>query len=317
MQIRKVTLIGLGAMGSFFAPKLDAYLGRGNFRVLAGGERRKKIESQGITVNGVSHRFAVIPPETEGDPADLVIMAVKYYDLDQAIRDIKNQVGPGTQILCVLNGVGNEERVAAAYGWEHVLYSFMRVSIVMEDGVTDYDPESGLVHFGEAKNEEPSERVLHIEELFEACGIKYTIDPDMIRGIWFKFMCNVGENMTSALLGVPFGAYHVSDHANAIRRRAMQEVILIANRLGIDLSQEDADRQEKALLKLPFVNKPSTQADLEKGRATEVDMFAGEVLRLGQELGIETPVNWMYYHGIKVLEEKNAGRFSRKPEERL
>lgn len=311
MKIKKVTLIGLGSMGSFFAPKLDACLGKGNFRVLAEGERRERLESRGITVNGVNHRFAVISPETEGDPADLIIIAVKYMDLDQAIRDIKNQVGPETQILCVLNGIGNEERVAAAYGWSRVLYSYMRVSIVMDDGVADYNPEIGLVHFGEAKNEVLSERVISIKELFETCGIKYRIDPDMIRGMWFKFMCNVGENMTSALLGVPFGAYQVSDHANALRRRAMQEVILIANRLGIDLGQEDADRQEQTLLRLPFENKPSTLADLEKGRKTEVDMFAGEVVRLGQELGIETPVNWMFCHGIKALEEKNAGKFER------
>lgn len=311
MKIRKVTLIGLGAMGSFFAPKLDAYLGRSNFRVLADGERRKRLESKGVTINGVTHHFSVIPTETEGDPADLIIMAVKYKDLSQAIADIRNQVGPDTQILCVLNGVGNEERVAAAYGWDHVLYSFMRISIVMADGVTDYDPESGQVHFGEAKNEGLSERVKQVKELFDACNIRYKIDPDMVRGMWFKFMCNVGENMTSAMLGVPFGAYHISDHANALRRQAMQEVIRIANRLGIDLGQEDVGRQEKTILKLPFGNKPSTQIDLENGRITEVDMFAGEVVRLGQELGIETPVNWMFYHGIKVLEEKNAGKFKR------
>lgn len=312
MQIRKVTLIGLGAMGSFFAPRLDSCLGKGNFRVLADGERRQRIESKGITVNGVNHRFDVISPERSGDPADLVIIAVKYKDLDQAIKDIRNQVGPDTQILCVLNGIGNEERVAAAYGWDRVLYSFMRISIVMEGGVTDYDPESGRVHFGEAKNEELTKRVISVKELFDACGIKNKIDSDMIRGMWFKFMCNVGENMTSALLGVPFGAYHVSDHANAIRRQAMQEVIQIANRLGIDLGQEDVDRQEKTILRLPFANKPSTQTDLEKGLITEVDMFAGEVVRLGRELGIETPVNWMFYHGIKVLEEKNAAKFQKK-----
>jgi len=309
MKIKKVTLIGLGAMGSFFAPKLDACLGKDNFRVLAEGERRERLEARGITVNGVNYRFTVISPEMEGDPADLIIIAVKYKDLDQAIRDIRNQVGPDTQILCVLNGIGNEERVAAVYGWNHVLYSYMRVSIVMNDGVTNYDPEIGMVHFGEAKNEVLSERVLSIKELFDTCGIKYKIDADMIRGIWFKFMCNVGENMTTALLGVPFGAFQVSDHANALRRRAMQEVILIANRLGIDLGQEDADRQEKTLRMLPFENKTSTLVDLENGRKTEVDMFAGEVVRLGQELGIETPVNWMFYHAIKVLEEKNAGKF--------
>lgn len=309
MKIKKVTLIGLGAMGVFFAPKLDAYLGKENFRILADGERKERIQSKGVIVNGDRHQFTVITPETEGDPADLIIIAVKDTGISQAIHDIRNQVGQDTQIICVMNGIDSEERLAAIYGWEHVLYSYMRVSIVMQDGIANYDPMIGKVHFGEAKNSELSVRVASIKALFDACTIKYTIDPDMIKGMWFKFMCNIGENMTCAILGIPFGAFQVSDHANAIRRKAMWEVVEIANRLGIDLGEADIERQEKTIMNLPFMNKPSTLQDLENNRKTEIEMFAGKVVKLGEELGIETPINWMYYHGIKVCEEKSMGKF--------
>lgn len=309
MKINTVTLIGLGAMGSFFAPGLEACLGSERFRVLAGGERGERLKSRGITVNGVNHRFTVVSPDEKGGPADLVIMAVKDTGLGQAIADIANQVGPETIILCVMNGVESEEQVAAAYGWEHVLYSYMRVSIVMKDGVAGYDRALGKVHFGEARNESPSERVLAVRELFDRAGIRHETDRDMVRGMWFKFMCNVGENMTCALLGIPFGAYRVSGHANHIRKAAMGEVIRVANRLGVDLGENDIERQEAQIRRLPFANKPSTLQDLEAGRATEIEMFAGKVVRLGEELGIDTPLCRMFYHGIKVLEEKNAGLF--------
>ncbi|PKM52115.1 MAG: 2-dehydropantoate 2-reductase [Firmicutes bacterium HGW-Firmicutes-7] len=312
MGIKKVTLIGLGAMGVFFAPKLEAYLGKGNFRVLAEGERKERLQSKGVTINNVKYQFAVITPEAEGDPADLIIMAVKDTGLTQAIHDIRNQIGQDTQIICVMNGIDSEERIAAVYGWEHVLYSYMRVSIAMNDGVANFDPEWGKVHFGEVKNEDLSERVRSIKELFDTCNIKYNIDPNMIKGMWFKFMCNIGENLTCALLGVPFGAFHVSEHANEIRRNAMLEVVEIAQRIGIDLGQADIERQENTVKSIPFPNKPSTLQDLENGRITEIDMFAGKVVKLGKELGIETPMNRMFYHGIKVYEEKNAGRFEYK-----
>jgi len=309
MEIKKVTLIGLGAMGVFFAPKLEAYLCEGNFRVLAEGERKERLQSKGVTVNGIQHHFDVITPKTQGDPADLIIIAVKDTSLDQAIQDIRNQVGHSTQVICVMNGIDSEERIAAVYGWDHVLYSYMRVSIGMKDGVADFDPKWGKVHFGEAKNDVLSKRVEAIKDLFDTCKINYTIDPDMIRGIWFKFMCNIGENLTCALLGIPFGAFHVSDNANAIRLKAMLEVVEIANRLNIDLGQEDIDRQEDAIKKIPFPNKPSTLQDLESGRKTEIEMFAGKVVKLGEQLGTPTPLNWMFYHGIKVYEEKNRGKF--------
>lgn len=308
MKIEKVTLIGLGAMGSFFAPRLEAGLGTGNFRVLAGGERRKRLETKGVTINGVNYKFPIVEPEEKGEPADLIIMAVKDMGLEQAIRDIANQVGEHTQILCVMNGIESEEKLAAVYGWEHVLYSFMRVSIVMDDGVADYDPTKGFVHFGERNNETYSERVEAIREVFGHCGIPYKINTNMLHGMWFKYMANVGENMTCALLGIPFGAYRTMESANVIRRGAMWEVAAIAQKQGINLGEKEMEKQERVVMGLPAQNKPSTLQDLEHGKKTEVEMFSGTVIRLGEKLGLDTPINRVLYHGIRVLEAKNEQR---------
>ena len=51
----------------------------------------------------------------------------------------------------------------------------------------------------------------------------------------------------------------------------------------------------------------STLQDILAGRKTEVDIFAGAVIRLGKEYGVPTPYNEFLYHAIRVLEAKNAG----------
>ena len=51
--------------------------------------------------------------------------------LEQAIQDITKFVGPKTQIMCVMNGVTSEEKFQHKFGWEHVVYLSMRMSIVM------------------------------------------------------------------------------------------------------------------------------------------------------------------------------------------
>lgn len=303
-----MTLIGLGAMGVFFAPRISEKLGA-DFRILADGARKERLERKGVTVNTINYRFPIITPDVEGDPADLVIIAVKGYDLEQAIKDIRNQVGKDTIILSVLNGVESEKQIAAVYGEEHVLYSYMRISIVMKDGKTEFDPHKGSIHFGDLKNdpEHYSENVLAVKNLFDLCGIDYKVDADMLKGIWFKFMCNVAENMTCAMFGVPFGAFQKSDDANYFRHKAMWEVIHIANKLGIDIGQNEIDRQEHTIGRLPYENKPSTLQDLEAGKHTEVDMFAGTVVRLGKELGVETPVCECFLHGIHLIEDRMFG----------
>ena len=112
------------------------------------------------------------------------------------------------------------------------------------------------------------------------------------------------------MFGVPFGAFHGNEHANYFRHAAMWEVIQIANRTGITLGQDDIDRQEHSIGRLPYHNKPSTLQDLEAGKRTETDMFAGTVVRLGKELGVETPVCEMFWHGIHLLEDKLFGVIS-------
>lgn len=305
-KIKKISLIGLGAMGVFFAPRLAAAYPEG-FRVIADGERKRRLEEKGVIVNGVNYKFPIITPEEKRDPADLILIGVKGYGLDQAIEDIRNQVGDETLIISLLNGVDSEEKLVKSFGEKHVLYGYMRMSVVMKDGKADFDPYWGKIHFGEKLNKEYSERVLAVKEVFDKADIPYEIDEDMLKGIWFKFMCNIGENMTCALLGIPFGGFQVSDHANWVRIEAMKEVAAIAQKKGISIGKEEIEMQNKTILTIPYPNKPSTLQDLEAFKHTEIDMFAGTVIQMGRELGIPTPICEMFYHGIHVLEEKNDG----------
>ena len=147
-KIKKISLIGLGAMGVFFAPRLAAAYPEG-FRVIADGERKRRLEEKGVIVNGVNYKFPIITPEEKGDPADLILIGVKGYGLDQAIEDIRNQVGEETLIISLLNGVDSEEKLVKSFGEKHVLYGYMRMSVVMKDGKADFDPYWGKIHFGE------------------------------------------------------------------------------------------------------------------------------------------------------------------------
>lgn len=136
--------------GCIFAPRLYEAFGD-DFYIIAGGERKKRLESKGVTINGVNYRFPIVTPEEQGEPADLILIGVKGYGFVQAIEDIRHQVGEHTLILSLLNGVDSEEQLIQAFGEEHVLYAYMRMSIVMKDGKADFDPYWGKIHFGEKK----------------------------------------------------------------------------------------------------------------------------------------------------------------------
>ena len=306
--ITKAAIIGLGAIGSYLASHLQTALGD-NLRIIAGGARKERLERDGVVVNGKRLHFHVVDPQEDcgGDYPQLAIIITKFSGLSQALKDIKNQIGPHTIIMAPLNGVEKEEIVAASYGWENLLYSLTRVSVVMKDGEVTFNDTAAQMEFGEKHNETISPRVQAVKELFESAGIKSVIPEDMERAIWLKYMCNVSENQSAAVLGISFGAWNVSDDANWIRDALVREVAAVAARKGIRITEEDIQTQARRLKNVPAANKPSTLQDLEAGRKTEVDMFAGTMMRLGKEYGVPTPYTELFYHAIRVLEQKNDG----------
>ena len=110
LKINKVTIIGLGAIGAFMASELSKVLDKTQLRILAEGDRKAKLEKEGIIINDRHYTFSLVTPQEE-DPADLILIATKYSGLEQAIQDIRGQVGKDTVIMSLLNGVNSEEKL--------------------------------------------------------------------------------------------------------------------------------------------------------------------------------------------------------------
>ena len=113
--------------------------------------------------------------------------------------------------------------------------------------------------------------------------------------------------MTCAMFGIPFGAFQNSADANYFRRAAMWEVIRVANRLGVDIGQNEIDRQEHTIGRLPYQNKPSTLQDLEAGSTQKWICLQVQWSAWEKSWGVETPVCEMFWHGIHLIEDRIFG----------
>jgi len=94
-----------------------------------------------------------------------------------------------------------------------------------------------------------------------------------------------------------------SEHVHYIASQLWKEVARVANAKGIPLSEEFTLFQG-----VKPAARFSTLQDLDAKRHTEIEMLAGEMIRMGNECGIEVPYCEYTYHLIKALEEKNDGR---------
>lgn len=300
--IESVVIQGAGAMGAVYASR---FLHAEGIRVafLARGERAVRLRAEGITVNGTRLDMPVIDAADASDcPADLVIVALKDRALSGALPDLQAVVGPQTTILSVMNGLDSEATLAAAYGPDKVLYAIaVGIDALREGGAVTFTT-SGKIIFGEARNEAPTPRVQCVQAALARAGLAFETPPDMIRMLWWKFMVNVGVNQASAVLRAPYGVFHTHPEAQALMESLMREAIALARAEGVDLREDDIAAWYAFLNTLSPQGKTSMLQDLEAGRPTEVEIFAGKAVALGAAHGIPTPVNQTVLRIIRVLE---------------
>lgn len=299
--IKSVALIGLGAIGAAYGGRLHDHLGE-SLRVIANEERIERYKKSGIDVEGRIHHFHYITPDTETEPADFILIAVKNAELQQAIHDMKHHVGPDTIILPLLNGISSEEEIQDVYSENPILHGMCVAIDAVRKGNQVRFSSIGKICFGGKDGLFP-EQVEAVKQLFEDTDIPYEIPDNIWQTIWWKFMFNVGINQTSAVLRAPYRVFQQIPSAHEWMESAMYEVVALAEKVDVQLTEDDVLAFRPILAKLAPEGKTSMLQDIEAGRKTEAEYFAGKVCALGKKYGVPTPINDQLYNMIPILEE--------------
>lgn len=301
-DIKRISIIGIGAVGSTYASKIhdmDAQC----LQVIADAARFEKYKAQCFVINNKNYNFNYVKPEEIVGPADLIIVAVKYHHLQQAIKDIKNHVGPNTIIISLMNGISSEKQIGEIYGIEKLLYGMvLTVDAERKDKSIKYS-STAKIHFGEESNITYSNKVMAVKELFDRANIGYVIPEDMIYALWSKFMFNVGINQASAILRATYKVFQEVKEAEDLLRSAMNEVFELSLKTGINLKEEDIDAFVSLVKRQSPEAKTSMLQDVEAKRKTEVEMLSGTVCELGEQYGVDTPVNKVLFNVLRTIEK--------------
>lgn len=300
--IKNVLICGIGAIGSIYADKIQRYDSQ-SLRILVDKERLNRYLANPTIFNGRELNFNYILPDNSDFKADLIIIATKFEGLKDALNNIKNFVKEDTIILSLLNGVTSEWLIAEKYGREKLLYSyFIGHSAVREGRKIIHDDVNTIVYGSE--NSDDIENVERVKEYFERVGINYSIPDDILHSLWLKFMLNVAANQTTAILGLTFGELLENTRAMAFVRNVLKEVQAIAKAEGVKNPETMIDETVEHLHTMIPEGKTSMLQDVEAGRKTEVDMFAGTVIELGLKHHIETPYNTVLKELVDIIYEK-------------
>ncbi|MBR4311232.1 MAG: ketopantoate reductase family protein [Akkermansia sp.] len=231
--ISKVIIIGAGAMGVPPAVKLSA-LSDVDVRILADEKRVERYRRDGIFLNGRRLDFSYITPYEERDfIPQLVIIATKNGDLDDALELLRGRLEANTIILPLLNGISARDVIIRKYPDVCAFYGLYLGHASVREGNNVNSDGEGRIVFGNSVNEKLTAEVAAVKELFERAQIASEIPRDMLSAMWKKFVLNVGVNQTQALYRADYGMVQESAEMRDFCMELMSEAVSVAEKLNI------------------------------------------------------------------------------------
>ena len=152
------------------------------------------------------------------------------------------------------------------------------------------------------KSNKNSDIIQKVSNLFTQAKINHKISNHIMERYWKKFMVNVGLNQLCAVHNITFKELKQNKKLVEEMKQLIWEVKLLADKESINNPQKLYDDTIKFLIEDFEDATPSMLQDIRTGRKTEVDIFAGEVIRIGKKHNIKTPYNQKIYRKIKEIE---------------
>jgi 2-dehydropantoate 2-reductase len=337
-------VFGAGAIGTYVGGSLAFSGNRVVFVEQAKAVEELRVSGLRLDLRGVRNSVITIRDSSvsfvsslegalESEPFDLCIYALKSFDTRTALESMIPMAGKMPPLLCLSNGVDNEPSIAAVIGRDKVIAGSVATAIgrlgigkiILERlrgiGVEDGHPLS-----------------LFAAEALNAAGLNahlYKIAADMK---WSKMLSNLPANATTAILNM--SAVEVFSHPGLFRleMRMLRECLKVmqANHIHVvDMPRVPVralafGSRMPDFIARPLMVKsvgggrgskmPSFHIDLYSGRGkSEVEWLNGAIVRYGEKVGLETPVNRLLTETLQALTlgKLPLETFSGKPEKFL
>lgn len=292
----RILVVGAGALGGFVGAGLMRS-GEDVTLITENLAQASLLNLNGLSITRAGHDEICVPVDVVTsvealDPFDLVFIAVKTYQTEEALASVLGATHAQTLFLTMQNGLGNAEKIAAMVGAERVLCGITYHSIQHAGpGRLNYRP--GIKPFQVAPFVgEITPAVEAIGTLFRKAGFDTDIVTKIDHVIWQKLLHNAVVNSVSAVTGLTCREILADEDLVAFMRDLTAEIVAVMRARGVPIvDEEDPFRPIIGSLKALGKNRPSMWQDLARGSRTEVDAINGAVVAEAERLGLTAPHN--------------------------
>lgn len=295
-----VSLIGLGAVGAPLADLLFKKYGK-DFILLS--SKNFLFTLNDLYINGSSFNPKIAyKKEQLKKRIGVVFICVKNYQIE-AIADLLHRlIDDETIIVPLQNGVYSFDYFRDQFPTNVVLEGFAQGpnTSVMKNIYIYQKP--GKFHIG-SSDSEWQEKAKETVDLMKSASVESYYNEDIKHEVWKKLMLNVAGNAVTALTGVDYCMFEKSTETQQLCRDVMNEFSIVANALGIRITEKDIDDTINYYLSFKVSKKTSMLEDVTNCRPTENDFIAGYISKLAKKLEISVPHIDTLFSLVKIKED--------------
>ncbi|MBO0758870.1 MAG: 2-dehydropantoate 2-reductase [Bradyrhizobiaceae bacterium] len=308
----RIGVMAAGAVGGYFGARLAA--AGHDVIFFARGANLEAIRRNGLIIEsplGNLHLTSVNVTDDPGSvaPVDVVLFAVKLWDLESAAQSIGPLIGLRTQVITLQNGIDAVERVAPILGVDHVAGGTAQiVSVIAAPGVIKHSSKVAIIRCGHIdRHSDPT--LVAFADAGKKAGFDISLSDDIERDLWDKFVMLAGTSGITAATREPVGRVLADPDTRALFLSLMQETVAVARAKSVRLPEDFAqERLHFVEANFPFDMRASMANDIERGNRLELDWLAGRVVELGRALGVPTPANAAVYAVLKLHRMGKPGK---------
>lgn len=307
----RIAIVGPGALGLLFYSLLR--VGGNEVYLIDKNKRRARLLSESginfISLTGERIQLTDVNITTDPEkipPPELIILAVKSYDIQAAVRRIVSIVGRNCYLLSIQNGLGNAEIIAKYILPHRIILGVTNQGATRINISTVRHAGKGETILGSyiAENFSKIHKFLiKIKNAFDNSGIDTVIYKDIESVIWSKLIINVGINALTAITNYRNGKLVEIPVIREIMHNLVNEALQVAELKGIKLIYDDPWQKVEQVCTLTKNNISSMLQDILKNHKTEIDAINGAVIAEGKKLGLNLPYNLCVYKIVKGLEK--------------
>lgn len=299
-----IAVVGAGAVGCYYA----GLLARAGLPVtlIARGAAVAALRTNGLVIEsgGRSETLHIAVADTPAAAANaaLVLVCVKSSDTAQAARELAPHLRTDALVLSLQNGVTNGDELLAGLPQSVVPAAVYVATVLAGPGHVQHHGGGALTIGSPRSRPVGRERIDAIVRLFAPAGIPVTPHEDIRAVLWGKLAVNCVYNALSAITQNDYGTLVASERICKVMHQVIDEAVAIARAQDIDLGADVHARIMGVAGMMPR-QRSSTAQDVARQRATEIDHLNGYLVREGERLGIDTPVNRTLHALVRTIED--------------